>query len=791
MSESTASAEWAKVRDLFLEIVDLEPGERAARMQELERSDPAAHGQVARLIAVDAGPAVDAEPATLEDERFGPYRPLRRIATGGMGEVYLARRDDGAFELDVAVKLLRIDASSEMFAQRFARERQTLAKLDHEGIARLIDGGTTGGGRPYLVMEFVDGVPLDQFVEAQSPGIQARVELFRRILDPVAYAHRNDVVHRDLKPGNILVRPDGMPKLVDFGIARPTDDSVDDGTPALTRTGQRLFTPAYASPEQVAEEDITTATDVFALGVILYELLTGRTPFGGSGSLREVERRILDAHPVPPSRCCAGTTRRMLSGDLDTITLKCLAKQPGARYADATALADDLDRHLSGRPILARKTSFLSHAWQFGRRRPAVAVAGFATAIAIVAALMALRAKSDRSAERERFHRIVATRLKEASALTSAGEGDKAEALLDKLPSPASPELTESLAARLRTERANIAVYRKDFDAALKLVSEAESSLAACEDPDPRDRVRLALLHSRTLHGLGRLDDAWEAAQAAQTLAETHMPPGSSLRRSAAMDVAKHLIERGDSEGAVSSMSAVIAELRALDKPHDIELGAALNTQANQLTKLRRYEEASQCLDEATTIARWHYGDGHIAVATLRSNRAGTLVGFGRYREAIEEYSAVIPVFEALERSKDVAIVLRKRGEAARKAQDWDRAIEDLRTSSERLRAEFGDEHALWRIVAVTLGYTLKEAGKPEDARRALELAVASPDVLPANIEIEARLTLGELLRDAGRDDDAVEVIDAALALIDRADFLSPEFIAHARQRAGRAGDDE
>src|SRR6185295_2942541 len=280
---------WREVDRLFEAALDCPAGERTAFLEAACGTDPELRREVERLLAADAREAVFVDrPADevlglmLEDReeqpRLGPYRLLRAIGRGGMGAVYLAVRDDEQYERLVAVKILRSGLEYTELRHRFLAERQILARLEHPNIARLYDGGRTEDGRPYLVMELIEGTPVDEYCDRRRLTVDQCLELFRRIGAAVQYAHQNLLVHRDLKPGNILITAEGEPKLLDFGIAKRLGEE-PAGDPHLTRTGLRMLTPSYASPEQVKGDAITTASDVYSLGVLLYELLAGRSPY--------------------------------------------------------------------------------------------------------------------------------------------------------------------------------------------------------------------------------------------------------------------------------------------------------------------------------------------------------------------------------------------------------------------------------------------------------------------------------------------------------------------------------
>jgi len=309
-----------------------------------------------------------------------------------MGEVYRAFRADDQFRMQVAVKLVRTGGATILF-HRFKNERQILATLEHPNIARLLDGGTADDGRPYFVMEFVDGRPVDEYCRDQGANIQDRLEIFLRVCSAVQYAHQHLIIHRDLKPGNILVTRDGEPKLLDFGIAKILDSSTENlGTTAVTLV--QALTPSYASPEQVKGEVITTASDIYSLGVVLYELLTGRSPYPiTTGAPQEIFRAVMEFDPEKPSVWCtldkpankhsrpaSGRQKvakyekpsKYLRGDLDNIILMALRKEPARRYASVEQFADDIRRHMQNMPIRARKDTLSYRTSKFINRHRAV-----------------------------------------------------------------------------------------------------------------------------------------------------------------------------------------------------------------------------------------------------------------------------------------------------------------------------------------------------------------------------------------------------------------------------------
>ncbi|MDT0630934.1 tetratricopeptide repeat protein [Rubrivirga sp. S365] len=424
----TDRARWLRVEALFDRALGLDGDARAALLDREAGGDAALRAEVASLLAAHDGAGAFFERAVRRiappdvfapGARVGPYRVEARIGEGGMGVVYRAARADGAFERTVALKVLRFGGGD---VRRFLAERQTLARLDHPGIARLYGGGLAPDGRPFFAMELAAGEPITDYAARRGLGVEARLDLFADVCAAVQYAHSRLVVHRDLKPSNVLVCDGGgaaCVKLLDFGIAKALDD------PDVTVAGSAPRTPTYAAPEQVAGGAVTTATDVYALGALLYELLTGRRPHAGA-TRADVERAVLsDAPPRPsvavraappegaPARAAPpGAPERLarrLAGDLDQIVLKALRKEPERRYDGAAALAADVARHRSGLPVEARPATVRYRAGSFVRRHR-LGVGGAAAGVLVLAAGLALAVWQGRvaTAERDRAERAAA-----------------------------------------------------------------------------------------------------------------------------------------------------------------------------------------------------------------------------------------------------------------------------------------------------------------------------------------------------------------------------------------------
>ncbi len=425
---------WEQVKDVVDAVLDLAPEARAHYLDEAcvepvvrryveslvySYQQAGSFLDVAAIMPVDT--LVESAPEPWTGRRLGAYKLIEIIGEGGMGEVYRAVRADDQYQMQVAVKLVRGGFDSRLTLARFKAERQILADLDHPNITRLVDGGATEEGQPFLVMEYVRGLPLDQYCDQHRLNVTARLELFRVVCAAVQFAHQNLVIHRDLKPGNILVTEDGTPKLLDFGIAKIMEPEGAGNAAARTQTMVRLLTPEYASPEQLRGEAISTASDVYSLGVVLYELLTGHRPYRVSTrSPEEMVRAVVETEPEKPSAAIqreepaadenetparltpdavsavregsVERLRRRLSGDLDNIALNALRKEPQRRYASAEQLSEDIRRHLEGLPVLARTDTFAYRSSKFIKRHTASVIAATLVAVSLIVGLaVALR----------------------------------------------------------------------------------------------------------------------------------------------------------------------------------------------------------------------------------------------------------------------------------------------------------------------------------------------------------------------------------------------------------------
>lgn len=415
--------DWENLKDIFSESVAMSSDEREAFLLARCNGDASLYREVRSLLdasdepenlieenSIDLASKIAAAESDYSQRHFGNYRIIRELGSGGMGSVFLAERDDGEFSMQVALKIVRQSVAGAEIIERFKQERQILANLRHPNIAVLHDGGLSDKGEPFLAMEFVDGDSLTEHFQTRDFSTTERLRVFLKVCSAVAYAHRNLVIHRDIKPSNIIVTADGEPKLLDFGLAK-----VFQADASQTQTGLHAFTPAYASPEQIVGGQVSTASDQYSLGILLFELLTGTKPFDFEGKTVDVMMHSLQSGEVrPPSSVVRnehGRATARLSRDLDNITLKALRKEPERRYGSVEVFAQDIERYLEGRPVTARPNTFGYLASRFVRRNKTAAVAAVLIVFALVAGFavavwQATIARAERDRAERRFQEV-------------------------------------------------------------------------------------------------------------------------------------------------------------------------------------------------------------------------------------------------------------------------------------------------------------------------------------------------------------------------------------------------
>lgn len=703
---------WPKVREAFGRVIELPPAEREAFLDEACGDDSGLREEVESLMSAHQDdPTFLEQPAaslwslgdtedgdSVEGTRIGPYRVLRRVGGGGMGVVYAAVRDDDQYRKLVALKLIRGGLETESILRRFRSERQILASLDHPQIAKLLDGGLTEEGLPYFVMEHIEGVPIDRYCEEQSLGLRRRLELFRDVCAAVQYAHQNLVVHRDLKPSNIQVSDDGRVKLLDFGIAK----LLVSGQPAdtrLTATGMPLMTPDFASPEQVRGSAVTTTSDVYALGALLYTILTGQRPYRLSNlAPHEISQVICERDPERPS-ALAGRFRKELRGDLDAIVMQAMRKEPEHRYPSAEALSEDVRRHLHGHPVTAARDSAPYRVGKFIRRH-GVGVSAAAAVFALVVAFGAAMAYQARQIARERD-------TAEHARVQAESEQAKAQAVSDFL-----RDMLASVDPG-QAQGKNLTV-REVLDAA---AAELDEEHELGEQPS----VEAILQHTLglTYMRLGEYERA-----------EAHQRRALVLRRAALGDEDPETQRSMNLLGVLFFRQGRLAETEqlwreALELRRRVlgpEAHRTLSTMSNLAVlyiRMADYDRAETLMKETLEIQRRVLGEDHAETLTTRNNLAGLYNETGRFRESADLHRETLRIRQAalgddhpdtLQSVYNVAHLEMDLGRYAEACALFSRALDG------RLKV-LGERHPTTLRTQVLLADSHRRLGRHEEAR--------------------------------------------------------------------------
>ncbi len=699
---------WAQIEATCAAALDREPALRAAYLDQACLADPELRMEVESLIA-----ALAKQPSFLEEplldlsafdslppsedlrlpESIGPYRLLSRLGRGGMGEVFLAERETEDLKQRVALKVIRRGLDTEEVLRRFRLERRILAGLHHPNIAALLDAAVAEDGRPYFVMEFVEGMPLDQYCDRQRWSIRERLQLFQIVCRAVQHAHQNLVVHRDLKPGNIFVTEEGVPKLLDFGIGKVLAPTELFGPAVETSTDLRLLTPEYAAPEQIRGDLVTTAADVYSLGVILYELLTSSHPFSSARtSRRELELAVLSSDPERPSALVgrvrptragldASRLRHLLTGDLDTIVLTALKKEPGRRYPSASALAADIQRHLDGLPVTARPDTFGYRAGKFLRRHTAAVAVTLVGVVGLAGVTAVTLVQSAR------------VRLESARVLR---ERDKALEVRDFL-----MELFGASGAD-RSVGDTVTVRR------LLDLQRAQLGRASAMLPDTRAEMLEVLADG--YDRLGLVAPADSLAEAALALRKAGA--GGSLELASSLSLngwIRH--ELGKSREAEPLLLQAARLRREAGSRGRAELSLSLNDLGVVYNALGRYREADSVLTESLAIRRQVFGDDHHAVGITANNLAASLYFQGRLDSAVAvQHLAVGSLQSSVGADHQRTVVALGNLAAFKQARgDWAAAESDYRELLERQTRLQGADHPVTARVRNSLASVLFE----------------------------------------------------------------------------------
>ena len=538
-------------------------------------------------------------------DRVGVWQLEKVLGHGGMGTVYLASRADDQFQSKAAIKVIRVDLESAPdLIMRFRVERQILANLSHPNIARLLDGGSTDTGAPYLVMEYVEGQPLDRYIESARPSLRQRLLLFRELCGAVQYAHQNLVVHRDLKPGNVYVNGQGSPVLLDFGIAKLLAPSAANDKPLLTRAAERLMTPEYASPEQLRGDTITTATDVYGLGVLLYELIAQKRPFDVAGlSPAAVERLVCETVPEPPSTAASHSAQllafgQVLPAELDNVVCKAMHKDPARRYASAGEFGQDIDNFLNGFPVRARPDTWTYRTTKFIRRHKVAASAALLFALTVTSLVIALAMQSREARQQARTAEQVATFL---VSLFKTSRPDEAKGRV-----LTAREILDQGAKRISTELASEPLVQSRL---LETLGTVYYTIGAY------DRAESLLQQSvQILHRLGG-DETAEAAEATGVLALV-------------------ALQRGKLEDAVERQRKTIAVLLRVKGENSVEMASSLSNMGLMLSGLGDLNGAVESYRKAISIKARSGSFEDESTLTYKNNLEMALADLGRYKEA-------------------------------------------------------------------------------------------------------------------------------------------------------------
>ncbi len=727
---------WQRAKEIFADAVEKPDGDRTAFVGSACGDDVELRASVESLLASRDPSTTFLEPpeegavpellsaATQHNElgrRIGPYELIEVIATGGMGTIYRAARADSEYETEVAVKLIKPGMDSVEAVRRFRRERQVLATLEHPNIARLLDGAVTEDGSPYLVMEYIAGAPIHQYCDESDLKVDRRLRLFRDVCAAVQHAHQALVVHRDLKPSNILVTPEGVPKLLDFGIAKLLDPTPGSLPADTTVTAFRLMTPQYASPEQIRGDAITTASDVYSLGVILYELLTGHRPYNlKTGSRAEMERILCDVEPATPSTAIGrtreiklpdGTTgtltpetvsarrgtrpeklARSLRGDLDTIVLAAMHKDPSRRYGSVRQLSDDIDRYLTGLPVLARRDTFRYRAGKFVRRNKFATIATAAAIVALIGGTIGTTVGMHQARDA-----LATAECETEKALTEAAKADKiSEFLQDMLTSARPSEGGKDISVR-------------------ELLVEAAGAMEAGLAEFPAVRAQIHRSIGATYYSLGMYDKA-----------RVHLGAALEIRRT--LD----------------------------DDAQPLLFASSLNDMGQLLRTTGAIEEAVTHFQEALSLYRLNIDGDHLDIAAVLNNLALCHRQQGDHRAAEDMYGQAIDMLERLgeQSHPDYAVMLFNMASVLRRSADYDTAEAKYTEALEAAEGMWGRQHPFVAVILAGLGVLHADIGEYEEAEAFHEesLAIRRDLLPPDHPELADSLhNLGKLMRKTGR----------------------------------------
>lgn len=709
--------EWKKIERLCHEAMALQGEERTTYIEKSCAGNPDLLNEVKSLLEQEDAPLFEyplvnvqsslifSDEAVIEDQVIGPYRLVRKIASGGMGHVYLAVRNDDHFERFVALKIIRKGVVSDDVLARFYEERQILASLNHPNIARLFDGGTTDDGLPWFAMEYVEGIPITEYCRHHHCTLEQKLNLFLDICSAVQYAHQNLIVHRDLKPANILITENGHPKLLDFGIAKLIDMEMKSGQ---TQTQNRMLTPEYASPEQVTNESISTVSDVYSLGVLLFELLTGQLPYQfKERTPSKIEETICNEIPQKPS---VFSLNKELRGDLDNISMMALKKDPSERYSSVEQFADDICKYQMALPIVARRNSFTYRSRKFLKRhRWSVAASTVIVCLVISFAIVT----------------FVQSQAIEVRAIEAETERDRAEEISDFLinlfqsvdPSEARDE---SLSAVELLHRGSERVDREladqpDLQSELyQVISDVYESLGLYESGINMSQKALHLQRSlygeyhpeiaTSLNSLGWLYHQQGDYAKSDSLLQSALVMRQNLYEGDHLEIARTLNDlavlkqsQGDYMATDTLLSRALNIRRKLLGDNHESVGIALSNYAALKWRMGDIDSAEVMMRESLNILQVNFGSENLRVAVAMTNLAAMLISNHKIDEAEPLYREALEIRYQLvgEEHPDVAYSLAHLGNLLRVKGEYEEAEKHLLKSLELRKKLLGKQHIL------------------------------------------------------------------------------------------------
>lgn len=712
---------WQNVKEIFLAALEKTNGERKDFLSEIGDKEIraevesllASHEEIEDFIEIPAfqiGEVFSENGANFANKHFGNYKIIREIGAGGMGAVFLAERDDGEFSQQVAIKIIRQSLADSELINRFRRERQILANLNHPNIAKLLDGGVSASGEPFLAMEYVEGEAITKFAASEKLNLEARLKLFLKVCAAVSFAHRNLVVHRDIKPLNILVTKDSEPKLLDFGLAKLSEHSADE----KTQTAFHALTPAYASPEQLKNEAITTASDIYSLGVVFYELLTCEKPFHFEGkSLEEIIKTATQREPIAPSAALNAEReilndepkkiQHSLRGDLDNIALKALRKEPERRYQSVEAFADDIERYLKGLPIEARPNTLKYRAEKYFKRHKIGVLAASLILLSLIGGIVVsvwqAQVARREKAKAEKVNQFLAQMLNYSDPNTAVKKGenelitvkdvlDKAAKQIESEDFSAQPDVK----AQLNYIIGNSYYTQGFYDAAEKHFQIALEEQSKISGANSTETVEIKLRLGETFVQKGKRAEAdaifreimplarrefqkskletgflidvlesfaanrralGNSREAEEILREAlALEPFASEKEKPLLSVIRGtlsltLFDQGKIDEAIAAQNEHIAELRRNSAAETWEFGYALTSIGQYLIERQRFGEADENLSKGETIYRQLVGNSHLFLGDNLRIQAYSLYQQNRFAEANSKIEETLKIYRA------------------------------------------------------------------------------------------------------------------------------------------------